>query len=269
MRTRLHDWLDTMLAAPGVRSLRERRFDDEFRSGHRGNSCRGLYASYSEALSAAPRTLPLGYDNEAAASMYRDRLERIYPGDYPVLHWLGEWFRDGATRVFDLGGHVGVGYYAYQNYLRYPSGLQWQLFDMPAVLESARELARERDRLGALTFAARVADAAGADVLFSSGCLQYREDTLAELLSRLESRPRRVLVNLIPLHDRHEFWTVQSIGTAFCPYRIQLRSKFFADLEKAGYRVLDRWENAEKRCEVAFEPGHSFTGYTGAALELR
>ncbi|MFO1405926.1 MAG: methyltransferase, TIGR04325 family [Steroidobacteraceae bacterium] len=269
MRTRLHEWLDAVLEAPGIGDLRKRRFDADFRRGHHGNSCRGVYATYAQAAAAAPNTLPLGYDHESAASMYRDRLDRVYPSDYAVLHWMEEAFKDGATRIFDLGGHVGVGYYAYQNYLKYPPGLQWQLFDMPAVLESAKELARERDHLRALVTTGRVEDAAGADVLFSSGCLQYREDSLPELLGRLSPLPRRIILNLIPLHPELEFWTVQSIGTAFCPYRIQRRSTFFQGLERVGYEVLDVWENAEKRCFVAFEPGHSFTGYTGAALKLR
>jgi putative methyltransferase (TIGR04325 family) len=76
------------------------------------------------------------------------------------------------------------------------------------------------------------------------------------------------LINLLPLHPQYHYWTVQSIGTAFCPYRIQHSETFFSDLARLGYRVEDRWENLEKECWVAFEPEHSLDRYHGAALRL-
>ena len=30
-----------------------------------------------------------------------------------------------------------------------------------------------------------------------------------------------------------------------------------------GYRLVDQWRNAEKRCEIAFEPEHSLDHYRG------
>ncbi len=268
MSERLHHMLDTALQAPGLLEWRMKRFDAAFRGGHCGGMCRGVFATYAEAAAAAPKTLPLGYDNSDAAAMYRDRLSRVYPADYPLMLWLARAFEAGATRVFDLGGHVGVSYYAYQRYLRYPHGLSWQVHDVPAVMASGRELAAERDDLRALGFADAFDAAADADVLFTSGCVQYLEDTLAERLARLRRRPEWVLVNLLPLHQRFEYWTVQSIGRAFCPYRIQRHETFFDDLEQLGYRRLDVWENPEKRCDVAFSPEHSLDGYFGAALRL-
>src|SRR3979409_2143779 len=114
MSKRLHEYLDRVLAAPGLLNWRESRFDAAFGRGEYGGACRGVYKTYQEAAEAVPGTLPLGYDHEAPAAMYRERIERVSPSDYPMMLWLEKAFADGATRVFDLGGHVGISYYAYQ-----------------------------------------------------------------------------------------------------------------------------------------------------------
>lgn len=269
MRTRLHDMLDSALELPVVSDLRHKRFDAAFARGAYAGDFRGVFDTYAECAAAVPRTLPTGYDNDAMAGMYRDRLDRVYPGDYPVLVWLAKAFASGATRVFDLGGHVGVGYYAYRRYLDFPADLDWSVQDVPAVMASGRILAQERDPWHQLDFVEDPAAAADADVFFTSGCIQYLEDTLAQRIGALARRPRWLIVNLLPLHDDLAYWTVQSTGKAFCPYRIQKRSRFFGDLEALGYETQDVWENAEKRCTIAFEPEHSLDVYYGAALRLR
>ena len=269
MSEKLHQLLDKALAVPPVLNWRMKRHDAAFSQGHYGGTCRGVYKSYREAADAAPKTLPLGYDHEGPAAMYRDRLGQVFPSDFAMMLWLERAFADGATRVFDLGGHVGVGYYAYQRYLKYPDTLNWRVFEVPAVIKAGREIALERDSRRALTFVDQFELAGAADILFTSGCLQYLEESLAAKLVTLPHRPRWLLVNLLPLHDELEYWTVQSIGTAFCPYRIQCKSTFFSELERLGYEVLDVWENPEKRCEVAFAPEHSLDRYFGAALKLR
>jgi putative methyltransferase (TIGR04325 family) len=268
VRNRLHEILDRALEAPLIARARMKRFDAEFAAGHYAGNCRGVFDTYAKSAAAAPRSLPLGYDNEKSAAMYRARLDRLYPGDYPMVLWLGKAFAAGARRVFDLGGHVGVGYYAYRRYLDYPAELRWQIHDVPAVIASGRELAEERDSWHQLEFSESFDEAANADVLFTSGCLQYLEQTLAERVSTLKRRPEWLLVNLLPLHATLDYWTVQSIGSAFCPYHIQKRAHFFDALQKLGYQSLDVWENAEKRCEVAFAHDHDLDRYYGAALRL-
>jgi putative methyltransferase (TIGR04325 family) len=260
--------LDGALDVPLIARLRMKRFDAAFADGHYTGDFRGVFDTYADCAAAAPKSMPMGYDNEDMAAMYRNRLERIYPGDYPMVLWLGKAFAAGATRVFDLGGHVGIGYYAYRRYLDYPAGLSWQVHDVPAVMASGRALATERDTWKQLDFVEDFDAAADADVLFTSGCIQYLEQTLAQRIEALKKRPEWVFVNLLPLHDTLDYWTVQSTGKAFCPYHIQRRKDFFDALEKLGYRTLDVWENAEKRCPIAFDPGHSLEWYYGAALRL-
>ena len=268
MAGRLHQALDRIGTLPGVLQWRRSRFDKSFEAGQSVGCCRGLFDTYAQAAAAAPATRPLGYDNTDAAGMYRDRIDRTYPSDYPMMLWLQKAFADGVRNVFDLGGHIGLAYYAYQRMVAFPSDVAWRVHDVPAVMAAGRQEALQRDPSGRLTFSDDFDSAADADLLFTAGCLQYLEQTLAERIATLRRRPRWVLVNLLPLHERYAYWTVQSIGTAFCPYRIQQSQAFFSELEKLGYRLQDKWENLEKECWVAFEPAHCLNRYHGAALKL-
>ena len=261
--------VDSIANLPGMRQIRTRRFDQAFAAGRRVGCCRGVFETSSEAARAAPQTRPLGYDNTDAAEMYRERLSRVYPSDYPMMLWLGHAFASGARTVYDLGGHVGIAYYAYQRIIAFPEDLSWTVHDVPVVLESGRREALQRDPKRRLHFSDRADAASGADVLFTAGCLQYLEETLAQRLAALAEKPLWVFVNLLPLHERRAYWTVQSIGSAFCPYRIQQTKAFFAELEALGYEALDTWENPDKSCWIAFEPEYSLDRYYGAALRLR
>src|SRR5690606_3246149 len=88
--------------------------------------------------SSAPRTKPVGYDNGQAAKMYRERTERIYGTDYPVLYWLNR-YSDQIKSLFDFGGHIGVHFYSYASYFDYSNLSQWKICDVPAVLQEAKK----------------------------------------------------------------------------------------------------------------------------------
>lgn len=268
MSGKLHDAVDTLGRLPGILAWRRHQFAQRFQQGRAIGCCRGVYETYTQAASAAPTTRPLGYDHPAGAAMYRDRAVTLYPSDYPMMLWLRNAIDQGARKVFDLGGHIGLSYYAYQKVLQLAGDVSWVVHDVPAVMQAGRQEAMQRDPTQRLNFADSFQEAAQADLLFTSGCLQYLQDTLAQRLAALPRRPPWVLVNLLPLHPRFAFWTVQSIGTAFCAYRIQQTHTFFADMKQLGYEPLDTWENLEKDCWVAFEPEHSLDRYYGVAFKL-
>jgi putative methyltransferase (TIGR04325 family) len=72
--------------------------------------------------------------------MYLERTKVIYPADYPVMFWLEKFIGEGCRKFFDLGGHIGVSYYAYQLHIGYPQDLRWTVCDVPAVVAKGREL---------------------------------------------------------------------------------------------------------------------------------
>lgn len=244
---------------PLARYWVERRFLD---SAH---GFRGVYESFEAAREASPTGRPLGYDNPEAAAFYRERLGRVYPSDYPVLFWLGRALP--LERVFDFGGHVGVAYYAYDRYLSMSSVSEWTVCDLPAVCEAGRALATERG-IEALKFTSDRAGGDGVDLFFASGSLQYLEIGLPDLLRTYRQLPRRLLLNLLPVTDRETFYTVQSIGVAFCPYRIQARSTLLSGLSELGYTLEDSWENAEKSCRIPLHSSRSLDHYEGFLFTL-
>lgn len=242
-------------SAPAL-AWRRRRYDRLFESATDMALWRGAYASFAEAAAAAPRTRPLGYDNPAPAQMYRGAyLERVFPRDYPVLFWLRRLMAAGASDVFDFGGHVGTKFYAYRRYLEHPLGLRWTVYDVPAVRQAGAALAAQRGDAQALRFADSPAAASGCDVLLAIGSLQYVETTLGSLLRDLPQRPAHVLVNEFTAYPGRSVVTLQSVGTAFCPYKFVNRDEFVQDVLAAGYALVDSWSNPEKSCRVPFEPG--------------
>ncbi len=69
------------------------------------NEVRGVYATFAEAVAAAPRTKPVGYDNANASSWYAEKHSDVKLEDYPVLYWLKSAFEDSSS-LFEIGGHV-------------------------------------------------------------------------------------------------------------------------------------------------------------------
>lgn len=270
MSATLYRAADALLALPGIRHWRAQRFNAAFDAGERIGWCRGAFASAAEAAASAPPAQSTSYDQPQAAALYRDRIGRLYTEDYPAIVWLRRALDSGARRVLDLGGHVGIAYHSYQKAMPYPEGLDWLVCDVPAVARAGAELAEVmRQPPGTrLAFTSDWSEADGRELLFSAGCLQYLEETLGQRLAALKVRPRWLIVNLLPLHESQAFWTLQHIGAATLPYRIQRRDAFFAELHALGYQTVDTWENLSKRCDVGQRPDLSLDRYVGAALTM-
>lgn len=254
--------------SPPVRGRLEARYEHHFATAKRAHLFRGVYGSFEAAATAAPDSKPVGYDNPGPAAMYRDLLDTVHLSDYPVLFWLARVIGPGTRRLFDLGGHVGTRFYGFRTRLALPDSLVWQVMDVPAVVNAGRELAREKGAAN-LAFTDRRDDLAGADILFATGSLQYLEKPLHEILAAIPDRPAHVLINQLPMHDGAAYYTLQSIGTAFCPYRIEDRGGLVAGMAALGYEKLDAWRTPEKLCPIPFHPEHSVRGYEGMYFRAR
>lgn len=252
---------------PGISVLARPWVRGRFRAHRRGNAYFGVYASYADARADIPASLPADYDTDAAAGLYEDRLTTIETSDYPALFWLRQLIDAGERRIVDLGGHVGLSYYAFNRFIAYPADLRWQVHDVPAVMRRGAALATERDSARQLEFV-DLAAVDGCDVLMAKGALQYLEYSLSDLLKRQQVLPRHLLVNLTPLHPTRASFTLQNIGVAVCPYRIGSLAEFVPEIEALGYRLIAHWEHSERRVEIPFHPEHSVQCYHGFCFAL-
>lgn len=249
---------------PALRVLGKPLYRHMFRRPSRdGNAYFGKYASYPEAKAATPPTLPSSYAQADTSGMYRDQHQRIRVSDYPLVHWLAKLLGDGHRNIFDLGGHMGVSYYGFSNYIDYPADMQWLVHDVPDIVRAGREWARTHDPEGRLAFTDSRLDASGQDVLVTSGALQYLDFTLQELLGQLPDPPRHVVINLVPMHPTQSYFTLQNIGRAILPYRVTAIPEFIGAMEALGYQIVDQWHSAERYIRVPFEPTCRIDGYEG------
>jgi len=248
---------------PGVSQWLRAKYDRRFANNERSNLFRGVFPTAEAPQATAPKTRPVGYDNPGPAAMYVERTRRVYPTDYPVMFWMRKLFDEGVRDIVDLGGHIGVSYYSYRRYLDYPKELRWRVHDVPAVMDQGRRIAAERDPAGMLQFIDDLAQADGCDLLMAQGSLQYLPYLLPDRLAAMSRPPRNLIVNLMPLHERETYYTLQSIGPAFCPYKITAQDEFLAGFQALGYAVTDAWENPEKQCLIPFHPEHSLDRYHG------
>lgn len=265
---RIHGAVDLVGAAPGIKQLRMRRYDAHFAVHDGHNIYRGVYSSYAQALQSAPHSKPIGYDNPESATIYLARAERLLPSDYPALFWLQKLWLDGCTSVFDLGGNIAVSYRAYRRLATYPARLRWVVHDVPTIVTLGRQWSAEHDPHGHVSFTDDPTDATGMDILLINGALQYLPYELHDLLGDLNKLPPHLLVNRLPLHPTESFFTLQSTGYAFCPYRVLSDSRFVSSVGALGYSVVDRWRVPELNCHIPFAPTYSFDGYQGVFLSL-
>lgn len=271
-------WLDatagTLIQLPIIRQMLQRRYLREFaRPMQGGNRYYGVFPDHARAREFASGLvapgIPTDYDTEAAGRLYRSELGRLQFADYPVLLWLEHLFAAGSRRVFDLGGNIGVAYYALAPRLGWPQGLRWTVHDMPAVMGVGRKVAQREDTHGALDFSPDRHDASGHDILLVAGTLQYLDFDLAQLLATLPAPPRHVLVTNTPMHPEREYHTLQNLGVAICPYHVFRKPDFIAAMASAGYRLCEEWLNCERRLSVPFHEDVSVEGYSGACFERR
>lgn len=225
------------------------------------NRFRGVYATFAEAEASIPAGSKVGYDHAELAELYRHRMEKANQSDYAVLFWLAKII-DSKTFLFDFGGHVGVSYHGWRNYLNYPPGMRWLVEDVPAIVKVGAELARERPSAG-LEFTSSVADAKGCTIFFSAGAMQYVDLSLTDLIGQVGSRRQHLLLNKLPVYEGESFVTVQSTGRAFHAYRIYNRAALLGEAAALGYRLVDDWSNREQHCEIPFTRGRDIDAYSG------
>jgi len=243
---------EAIKSLPILKQLRKIKYDRKFENNQYNNLFRGIYDSYKEASRNLPLTKQSGYDNKESASLYKNWMGAARLSDYPVLYWLARIINSDTQRLYDLGGHIGFLYYSYSRYIDFHKNFEWYVYDVPAVLEEGKNIAAQ-EKKSQLHFTSSHDPIKEADILLASGSLQYIKENLTDIIAdKSPNKLHHVIVNMTPMHPDREFFTINSIGTAFCPYKISLKSGFVEKMEKAGWRLVDEWINSEKSCLIPF-----------------
>ena len=242
--------LDCPIVEPAWVRWKHRQFLSK--SAH--SACFGVFKDFAEARASLPPSRE--FDDPALAKDYVEvRTKRVFAYDYPVMWWLEKAFLGGAANVLDIGGSVGVHYYAYQRYVALPPNVRWHVVEVPAMVKIGREMAAQQ-QVGALEFTEHLEPSLeGSDVWIAAGSIQYIENARpSDLLRRCTARPRHILLNKLPLYAGEDFVTTQNLGEgAFAPLYIWNRERYIQDIVACGYELRDAWSVLERSLYL---PGH-------------
>jgi putative methyltransferase (TIGR04325 family) len=251
---------------PLVERAQQLRYQRQF-AGDCYGCFQGVFESFEAAARSAPRTKHVGFDHPDYPTHHLDRMHTVESHDYPAMLWLRSILGPGS-RVFDFGGNVGVSYYAYARYIDYPPDLRWTVCEMPGMVQAGREIAAREGRSN-LSFTEDWSEASGADVYFSAGVIQYIDTgPFAEGLVKLQSLPRHVLLNKLPLYDGEQFVTLQNSGAIVNPQFVFNRDAFLESMSRLSYRLIDSWAVHGYSCFVPFHPDKHVPTYSGLYFRL-
>lgn len=249
--------LRQFLEGPVTRPALMRWRHKQFLSADGYASYSGVFRSFEEARQSLPPSPE--FDDEALTKEYVSvRTKKIFAYDYPVLWWLAAAFGKGGHSVLDIGGSVGVHYYAYQQFLEMPQGLRWTVAEVPSVARVGQRLASER-QVDSLVFSTDLDEAVArsdADIWMAAGSLQYLEHpSIPQLLRRSTKRPHHIFLNKLPLYGGDSFVTTQNIGgNCYAPVHVFNRNELVASIVAEGFVMRDEWIVPERSLYL---PGYS------------
>ncbi len=226
----------------------------------------GVYGSYAEAYAAIPASRLAGWDHEETSTLWVGNIAPMQLSTYPVLFWLDRLYKEKSA-LLDVGGSIGLTYYAYRRYAAIPNAATWSVIEVPKICEQGTRIA-ERERAQGLSFSSDLARAAPADILLSAGVLQFMEHSLPGLLESLPNKPRYLLLNKIPITQRPDCWTLHNYGPAVTPNRLFNEQSFLSYFEGHGYQLRDRWEVENLDTLIPFHPELYIPRFNGFFFEL-
>jgi putative methyltransferase (TIGR04325 family) len=226
----------------------------------------GIYGSYQEALAHIPEARLAGWDHEAAAQLWVDKIDPVRLSTYPVFFWLQRLLQGDAS-VLDVGGSIGSTYYGYRRYASLRGIAAWTVVEVPKICRQGEVIAR-REGATELRFLSDRSQAPPCDLLLAAGALQYMQDAVPGLIEALPTKPRYLLLNKLPLTQQKGCWTLQNYGPAVTPQQLFNEGEFLAYFHRQGYRPRDRWVVDDLDCLIPFHPEHFIKHFSGFLFEL-
>jgi putative methyltransferase (TIGR04325 family) len=227
----------------------------------RGVGFRGAFASAQAARAAAAGVVPLDQDHASNVTLHQHLSHSARPSDAAAMEALRPLVAEPITLV-DLGGNAGNLYYLYRQHLTLHPGMRWLVHDLPGVCAAGAQIAADAGA-AQLAFDPDPGVVRRADVLLCSGVLHYFEETLAEMLQRIDARPAVVVANRTPLAPRARTYTVQDAGDFFALCVLHTRDDLLTGMSALGYRLEAEWPAPDLRLDVPAWPEHSVTAYAG------
>ena len=240
--------------------------NDLFRIGYgRHWGCFETRAAAVAFLTGRPRA---EYDDDEIVQINLEKFKEVQAFDWPVMFFMERLIKDGALATMtDFGGHVGVKYYAYANYLTYPEGFRWQVVDVPAV---CREGVGQRPGwASALSFHETIDETAPCDLLLCSGSLQYVELSLKQIVAQCARAPRTIILNKVALSRSGGFFTLESFGRGRMPYRVFGEDELAEARSSLGYALQARWDIPDRNFVVPSRHGTRSVSVVGEAWVRR
>jgi putative methyltransferase (TIGR04325 family) len=227
---------------------------------------RAVYPSLEEAWRAAGKRRHAGHEHPQAVDRHVELSTKLLPSDYAVLYWLNRI--PGILRVFDFGGNMGNVFYTSEPYFD-GARVSWTVYDLPAVIETARKLADGRTGPKP-KFATTVEEAKDSNLLLVSGAYHYWEKSTVEFIDHFPRRFEHVIINRSPFYekDREPVVAMQSTTKFAFPIVIRSEREFLDGFSKRGYKLVDRWTAAEYGHVMPFFPEQSVSRYSGFYFRL-
>lgn len=259
---------------PGVRALYARHV-----WRRRMNHFHGVYRDYSEAERAAKRLRPVGWSDPAIADLLvstkpyceSDTSGEFQPSFYPVFFWISRLLPENG-QVVDLGGAGGIAYELARRYKIFPDGARWHVIDVPEMIERGA-FRHAADEGRSITFGSNLAGAPAADILLTTGAIQYMTDPLGQenlgILDGISNLPRNIIVNKVPLTKNESFVTIQNLVETASPYNVFNSDAFFQSFERHGYEVVDRWIVPELDVSIPFHSKHAIEHFEGVCFSRK
>lgn len=235
---------------PGVYSVL--RFHYKFRFFNGGGRYIRFFGAFDSA-EAAKKYLDNKCPSEYAETDLTDinikSFSQVHLFDYPVIYWL-QRYQSKFKSLIDFGGHIGVKYYAYKDLLPNINDVLWTVIEVPFAVERGRKIAFERGANN-LTFANSL-EGEECDVLFISGAIQYSQKSIDELLDSMNSLPRYIIINKLPVHSGSDLFTLENFGDAKIIYHIFNKNEFDHLLQIRGFNKIDVWVIPSREISIPF-----------------